>query len=81
MFKKFLNLFKKNNGYQNVLLNGEKDLEKCDSCENMLSKLKKCETCRQRRLCNYCLKTKLLCNSCNIEYQKFCKSLERLKNL
>lgn len=57
----------------------DEDLKKCDLCENMQIKLKKCENCNKKTLCDSCLKTEKLCNKCNIEYTYFVQSLQRAK--
>lgn len=82
MFKKIFKKKKTDSDKETLLLEGhQQDLNQCDLCENMLLVLKKCENCYEKKLCNHCLKTEKLCNSCNIKYQEFCKSLYRLKNL
>lgn len=70
---------KKHDQHHRLLNEGEEDLQKCDLCENMQIKLKKCENCNEKKLCNSCLETEKLCNNCEIAYKKFCKALRRAK--
>lgn len=57
----------------------DEDLKKCDLCENMQLKLKKCENCNKPLLCNSCLEIEKLCINCDIEYRYFVQSLQRAK--
>lgn len=76
---KFIKLFKKKQEvgekHHPLLDEDETDLQKCDLCENMEMKLKKCHHCDKRLLCKSCLETEKLCNKCNISYESFCQAL------
>lgn len=70
---------KKRKEHHLLLEDNDEDLKQCDLCENMYLKLKKCENCNKKKLCNSCLKTEKLCKECEIEYENFCKKLHKEK--
>jgi len=65
MFK----FFKKNKDYK----------QNCMYCEEEFYKLYKCENCNQRVFCIVCLKKYQLCKTCDLEYNNFCKKIQKTK--
>jgi len=53
-------------------------INECTFCEVPEEHLKKCDNCRNRSICRSCSKeNKILCYSCDQEYNKWYKSVKR----
>ena len=58
-------------------------LKRCTHCIREEHKLKKCDNCRSRTICNDChyVKGENLCRICDLEYTKWAKNLKKVHEI
>lgn len=51
------------------------NLDICCSHCGQHHQMKKCDHCGEKNICKHCFKTEKLCKSCDIEYEKWSKTI------